>query len=156
MASPCGTSSGSSLLQNSASCEVDLQALMDHKRQKRKISNRESARRSRMRKQKHLEDLTAQVKQMRKENSQALTQLTLTTQQYFVVEAENSVLRAQLMELTRRLQSLNEFLLRLNENSHISSGLLCDAPQNNENFNTPWNWYMNQPIMASLQNMWHY
>ncbi|XP_074588506.1 bZIP transcription factor 44-like [Curcuma longa] len=156
MASPCGTSSGSSLLQNSVSFEEDLQALMDKTKQKRKLSNRESARRSRMRKQKHLDDLTAQVNQIRKENSQALTQLTLTTQQYFVVEAENSVLRTQLMELTSRLQSLNEFLLCLNGNSHIRSGLLCDASQNNENFTTPWNWYMNQPIMASSENMWHY
>lgn len=163
MASPCGgtssgsgSGSGSSLLHNSPSSEENLQALMDQKRQKRKISNRESARRSRMRKQKHLDDLTAQVNQMRKQNSQTLTRLTLTAQQHFVVEAENSILRTQLMELTCRLQSVNEFLLRLNGNSHINSGLLCDAPPNNENFATPWNWYMNQPIMASSENMWHY
>ncbi|CAL9755116.1 unnamed protein product, partial [Musa acuminata subsp. burmannicoides] len=109
MASPGGTSSGSSLLQTSGS-EEDLQALMDQKRQKRMISNRESARRSRMRKQKHLDDLTAQLNQLRKENSRILTSLTLTTRHHSAVEAENSVLRTQMVELGNRLQSLSEIL----------------------------------------------
>ncbi|CAL9116810.1 unnamed protein product, partial [Musa acuminata var. zebrina] len=78
MASPVGTPSGSSLLPKSAS-EEDLQAVMNLQKQKRKISNSESVRQSRMRKQKHLDCLTAQVGQLRKENSQILTSFTLTT-----------------------------------------------------------------------------
>ncbi|KAE8729035.1 putative HIT-type Zinc finger family protein [Hibiscus syriacus] len=77
-------------------------------------SNRESARRSRMRKQKHLDDLTAQVTQLAKENNQILTTITFTTQHYLNIEAENSVLRAQMMELSQRLDSLNEILHFLN------------------------------------------
>ncbi|URD98791.1 ocs element-binding factor 1 [Musa troglodytarum] len=157
MASPGGTSSGSSLLQTSGS-EEDLQALMDQKRQKRMISNRESARRSRMRKQKHLDDLTAQVNQLRKENSRILTSLTLTTQHHSAVEAENSVLRTQMVELGNRLQSLSEILHCLNGNTTITRGLFCDGPQVNNSFSNPWNlMYMNQqPIMASVGNMFLY
>ncbi|CAL9084653.1 unnamed protein product [Musa textilis] len=113
MASPGGTSSGSSLLQTSGSDE-DLQAAAtEQKKRKRMISNRESARRSRMRKQQHLDDLTAEANQLRKENSRLLTSLIFTTQQHVAVEAQNSVLRTRMVELTNRLQSLDEILLCL-------------------------------------------
>ncbi|URD74417.1 ocs element-binding factor 1 [Musa troglodytarum] len=121
MASPVGTPSGSSLQQKSAS-EEDLQAVM-----KRKRSNRESARRSRMRKQKHLDGLTAQIGQLRKENS-------------------------QMVELRNRLQSLNDILHCLKAKFSIGSG-----PMINDNFINPWNLMrMNQPIMASAENMFQY
>ncbi|RRT43903.1 hypothetical protein B296_00045806 [Ensete ventricosum] len=139
MASPSGTSSGSSQLLSSGSQE-DLQTVMDQKKRKRMISNRESARRSRMRKQKQLADLTAEVMQLRRKNGHAFTVLNLTTQNYSVVEAENSVLRAQAMELTYRLQSLNEIVDNLNGNS-IS----------------PWNFRcMNRPITASAESVLYY
>lgn len=147
MASPCGTSSGSSLLQNSGS-EEDLQALMNHKKQKRMISNRESARRSRMRKQKQLDDLRAQVNQLRKENSQIVTHLSLITKNYYSVAAENSVLRTQKVELNNRLQSLNEILHCLHGNN---ASIFPDGPQISDGFANPWNLMcMNQPIMASV------
>ncbi|KAK4437743.1 bZIP transcription factor 44 [Sesamum alatum] len=109
MDSSSGISSNSSGLQNSGS-EEDLQLLMDQRKRKRMISNRESARRSRLRKQKHLDDLMAQVSQLRKENHQILTGLNVTTQQYLNVESENAILRAQAAELSHRLQSLNEIV----------------------------------------------
>lgn len=91
------------------------------------LSNRESARRSRQRKQKHLDDLTAQASQLRKENAQIVTALNVTTQHYLGVEAENSVLRTQMMELTHRLQSLNEILNCMNAASREASAeLFCD------------------------------
>ncbi|CAL9083950.1 unnamed protein product [Musa textilis] len=142
MASPSGTSSGSSLLLPTSGSEEDLQAvMMDQKKRKRMMSNRESARRSRMRKQKHLDDLTAQANQLRKENSQILSSLALTTQQCFAVEADNSVLRTQTMELTHRLQSLNEILLFLHgSNTTVGNGFLIG----------PWSSMCTiQPIMAS-------
>lgn len=153
MDSPYISSSGSSLLQNSGS-EEDPQALMDQKKRKRMISNRESARRSRMRKQKHLDDLTEQVNQLRKENSQSLTYLTLTSEQYFVIEAENSVLRTQMMELSNRLQYLNEILHCLNESNTHCSGFLYDGPWI-DSITNPWNLCMNHPIMASADMLYY-
>ncbi|KAJ1393621.1 Basic-leucine zipper domain [Sesbania bispinosa] len=152
MASSSGTSSGSSLLQNSGS-EEDLQALMDQRKRKRMISNRESARRSRMRKQKHLDDLVSQVAQLRKENQQILTSVNITTQQYLSVEAENSVLRAQVGELSHRLESLNEIIEVLNASSGVFGATNFIEPANSFFFNPLNMSYMNQPIMASADNI---
>lgn len=164
MASSSGTSSGSSsLIQNSGS-EEDLQALMDQRKRKRMLSNRESARRSRMRKQKHLDDLTAQVVQLRKENHQIMTSVNITTQHYLNIEAQNSILRAQVGELSHRLQSLDEIISFLNASNNAgvlgtnSNGPSEDSLSGNcfstaepiDSFLNPLNLsYLNQPIMAS-------
>ncbi|CAK9178487.1 unnamed protein product [Ilex paraguariensis] len=149
MASSSGNSSGSTQLQNSGS-EEDLQVMMDQRKRKRMQSNRESARRSRMKKQKHLDDLMAQVTQIRNENNHILTSMNVTTQHYLHVEAENSVLRAQMMELSQRLQSLNDILSVMNTNNGVFE-TDDDLQANPDTFmNNPWNlMYLNQPIMAS-------
>ncbi|XP_073314656.1 bZIP transcription factor 44-like [Primulina huaijiensis] len=113
MASSSGNSSGSTPIQTSGS-EGDFVQVIDQKKRKRMESNRESARRSRMRKQKHLDDLSAQVAQIKKENKQILSDINTTTQHYLNVESENSVLRAQMLELSQRLHSLNEILSHIN------------------------------------------
>lgn len=102
-----------------------------------------------MRKQKHLDDLMAQAAEIKKENSQILSTMNITTQQFLNVEAENSVLRAQLMELTQRLQSLNEILSYMNTGNDMLDAV--ELQPNSEIFmNNPWNLiYPNQPIMAS-------
>lgn len=123
MDSSSGISSNSSGLQNSASAsEEDLQQVMDLRKRKRMISNRESARRSRLRKQKHLEELMAQVAQLRRQNHQILTNLRATTQHHVTVESENSILRAQASELTHRLHSLAEIVSLLNCGSNDGGG----------------------------------
>ncbi|CAK7329660.1 unnamed protein product [Dovyalis caffra] len=149
MASSSGTSSGSSLLRNSGS-EGDLQALMDQRKRKRMISNRESARRSRMRKQKHLDDLMAQVAQLRKENHQIITSINITTQHYLNVEADNSILRAQVSELSHRLESLNEIIGLLNSSNDVFvDSSTFNEPAADSFFNPLSMSYLNQPIMAS-------
>ncbi|PRQ27094.1 putative transcription factor bZIP family [Rosa chinensis] len=158
MASSSGNSSGSQLLQNSGS-EGDLQHVMDQRKRKRMQSNRESARRSRMRKQQHLDELTAQVTQLRKENGQILTSINITTQHYTNVEAENSVLRAQMAELSQRLESLTEILNYINGNNNngvfeTEPGQLLQTGStaaDHNSFMNPWNnsLYSNQPIMAA-------
>lgn len=151
MASSSGTSSGSTtLIQNSGS-EEDLQHAMDQRKLKRKQSNRESARRSRQRKEKLLGDLMAQVTQLKNENNQILTKLSLITQQSLSVESENSVLRIQTMELNHRLHSLNEIINCLHSN-YIGIGLQCQINQDIDGLQRPWNsiqGYTNLPIMAS-------
>lgn len=170
MASSSGTSSGgsSSLMAQNSGSEESLQALMDQRKRKRMISNRESARRSRMRKQKHLDDLMAQVAQLRKDNHQIITSINIATQHYMNIESENSVLRAQLGELTHRLHSLNEIISFLDasnnndddENNGGAAAAIFEATSMiNEpafdNFMNPLNLsYLNQPIMASA-DMFH-
>ncbi|KAK8518755.1 hypothetical protein V6N13_017973 [Hibiscus sabdariffa] len=149
MASSSGTSSGGSLTTNSGSVG-DLTALMNERKRKRMISNRESARRSRMRKQKHLDDLQAQVTQLRQESHRILTSVNITTQHYLNVEAENSVLRAQANELSHRLQSLNEIIGFIGGGGGDgNSDAAADC------FFNPLN-YLNQPIMASADNVFGY
>lgn len=153
MASSSGNSSGSTqILQNSGS-EGDLQVIMDQRKRKRMQSNRESARRSRMRKQKHLDDLMAQVSQIKKENNQIHASTTITTQHYLNIEAENSVLRAQMDELSQRLQSLNDILNYINMMNTNNDEIYETTEEiNQQPIMDPWNlMYLNQqqPIMAS-------
>ncbi|KAK9054377.1 hypothetical protein SSX86_025460 [Deinandra increscens subsp. villosa] len=153
------SSGNSSQIQNSGS-EEDL---MDQRKRKRMESNRESARRSRMRKQKHLDDLTDQINQIKKDNAQILTTITVTTQQFVHVEADNSVLRAQIGELSQRLDYLNEIInLNLMNSNSSSATAHCNDNgvtglfefENHHDFvNNPWNlMFINQqPIMAATE-----
>ncbi|KAL3326327.1 hypothetical protein AABB24_037151 [Solanum stoloniferum] len=155
MASSSGTSSGSGsglgsyTLLNSGS-EEDLQQLMDERKRKRMISNRESARRSRMRKQKHLDDLMSQMSNLMKENNEILTSMSVTTQNYLNIEAENSILRAQVFELGKRFESLTKITSVLSYNNGISNdqiiheSSLADALIQNESWN-----YVYHPIMTA-------
>lgn len=118
-----------------------------------------------MKKQMHLDDLTAQIAQLRRENQQVVHTIDLTTQQFLSVEAENSVLRAQMSELSQRLDSLNEMANYMNtlggpgrfqgESLGFLGNAMGDLGIFNGNnmvyVNEPWNigGYLNQPIMAS-------
>ncbi|ESQ27596.1 hypothetical protein EUTSA_v10019604mg [Eutrema salsugineum] len=151
-------------LQNSGS-ESDLRQrdLIDERKRKRKQSNRESARRSRMRKQKHMDDLTAQVAHLRKENGQIVAGIAVTTQHYVAIEAENSILRAQLLELNHRLSSLNEIVDFVESASSSAGGFGMETGQGGggvidcgggggfyDGVMNPLNLgFYNQPIMAS-------
>ncbi|XVE87346.1 hypothetical protein DITRI_Ditri18aG0110400 [Diplodiscus trichospermus] len=158
--SSTGASSASSTLRSSSS-EDDFQQILDERKRKRMLSNRESARRSRMRKQNHLDDLMGQVSPLTKDNNQILTSINITTQLYLNVEAENSVLRAQMTELSTRLQSLNEIIDFINSsngvfenhvNNSFEAAYLHDQHQINDDatFMNPRGIFsVNQPIMAS-------
>ena len=113
-----------------------------------------------MRKQKHLDDLMAQMTQLRKENHQIITRINITTQHYLNVEADNSVLRAEANELNHRLQSLNEIISLVNgsncgyfdvEDTCLAFSEPADGFLNRFNLA-----YLNHPIMASSDNMFQY
>jgi septal ring factor EnvC (AmiA/AmiB activator) len=156
MASSSGNSSGSTQILRNSGSEGDL-GMVDQRKRKRMESNRESARRSRMRKQKHLDDLMAQVSQLKKENNQIHTSTTVTTQHYLNIEAENCILRAQMDELSQRLNSLNDILNYINTmnnnniNNDMNNGRGMYETNPDSFMNDPWNMmYLNQqPIMAS-------
>ncbi|GMI68913.1 FLORAL TRANSITION AT THE MERISTEM3, G-BOX BINDING FACTOR 5, basic leucine-zipper 2 [Hibiscus trionum] len=143
----------SSTLGSSSSSE-DFQQILDEKKRKRMVSNRESARRSRMRKQNHLDELMGQVSELTKHNNQILTSINVASQLYSKVEAENSVLRAQMSELATRLQSLNEIIDLINpSNGVLESGNFDQTAYyhpHDDAFVNPWNSFsVNQPFMAS-------
>ncbi|TYI42960.1 hypothetical protein ES332_A01G135500v1 [Gossypium tomentosum] len=146
----CGNSnsSGSTLLQISGS-EEDLHQLMNERKRKRMESNRESARRSRMRKQKYLDDLMAQLTLLRKDNNQILTSINFITHHYFNIEAENSVLRAQLMELSQRLDSLNHILNYLTDPTLNNGIWVYETELFETSADSFTNFTLNQPIVAS-------
>ncbi|KAG4169048.1 hypothetical protein ERO13_A12G062200v2 [Gossypium hirsutum] len=160
--SSSGASSGSSTLRSSSSSE-DFQPILDERKRKRMLSNRESARRSRMRKQKHLDELMAQVSNLTNHNNQIHTSINVTTQLYSNVEAENLVLRAQMTELSNRLQSLNEIIHFINSSNGVlqndtnfDQAAYCHPHHqlNDDSLMNPWNFSTtNQPFMPSADMM---
>ncbi|KAE9586748.1 hypothetical protein Lal_00004403 [Lupinus albus] len=147
MASSSGNSSTCTKFQSTCS-EEDLQVVMDQRKNKRKLSNRESARRCRMRKQNHIDEMMNQVSQLTKENNEILTSVNITTQHYLNIEAENSILRVQMVELNQRLESLNGIINLIMNSTTITKDSYVTSP---ENFMNPMNMlYFNQPIMASM------
>lgn len=109
-----------------------------------------------MRKQKHLDDLLTQVSQLRNGNSEVLANVSTTMQHYTRVETENSVLRAQVAELSRRLESLNQIMAFMNQPIDAGCGLAVEqycvgGTELIDEFmdNSLSSFYANQPILAS-------
>ncbi|XP_019195019.1 PREDICTED: bZIP transcription factor 11-like [Ipomoea nil] len=129
--------------RSSVKSQEDSQ-MMDQRKRKRMISNRESARRSRMKKQKLLDELTAQVSQLEAENSHILANLDVVTRLRLEVEAQNSVLMAQVAELNHRLRSLNQIL----SNMSPTNSSTWDDDDDHDFFN-PWS---EMTFLPSSQN----
>ncbi|KAI5073071.1 hypothetical protein GOP47_0011084 [Adiantum capillus-veneris] len=92
---------------------TDQSAAPDNiKRMRRMLSNRESARRSRRRKQAHLSDLEMQVAQMRVENSSLFKQLTEITQKLNNALVDNRVLKSDVEALRAKVKMAEELLAR--------------------------------------------
>ncbi|XP_011099071.1 basic leucine zipper 43 [Sesamum indicum] len=93
---------------NSTSDEADEQQLsiINERKQRRMISNRESARRSRMRKQKHLDELWSQVVWLRNENHQLIDKLNHVSERHDQVLQENAQLKEEASELRQMLTEM--------------------------------------------------
>ncbi|KAG8391029.1 hypothetical protein BUALT_Bualt01G0145500 [Buddleja alternifolia] len=85
----------------------------DVKRMRRMLSNRESARRSRRRKQAHLTELETQVSQLRVENSSLLKRLTDISQKYNEAAVDNRVLKADVETLRAKVKMAEETVKRV-------------------------------------------
>ncbi|XP_050224310.1 basic leucine zipper 43 [Mercurialis annua] len=94
---------------NSTSDEAEdtqMIGIIDERKQRRMISNRESARRSRMRKQKHLDELWAQVVRLRNENHKLMDKLNHVSESHDLVLQENSKLKEEASDLRQMLTDL--------------------------------------------------
>nr|XP_043611141.1 bZIP transcription factor 53-like [Erigeron canadensis] len=76
----------------------------DQKKMKRKISNRESAKRSRMKKEQHIKDLNDQIFYLTKKRDEMATKMDGVMKDYVAIETNNMVLRSQKQELEKRLE----------------------------------------------------
>lgn len=98
----------SSFSYNSTSDEAEEQqkSIIDERKQRRMISNRESARRSRMRKQKHLDELWSQVLRLRTENHKLIDKLNHVSDSHEKVLLENARLKEEASDLRQMLTDL--------------------------------------------------
>lgn len=85
----------------------------DAKRFRRMLSNRESARRSRRRKQAHLSELDTQVSQLKVENSALLKRLTDISQKYNEAAVDNRILKADVETLRAKVKMAEDAVKRV-------------------------------------------
>ncbi|GLJ19675.1 hypothetical protein SUGI_0356390 [Cryptomeria japonica] len=104
---PKTSSSGRVITQQSSGSEKDPNQIIDKRKHKRMIANRESARKPRLRKQQHLDELNTDADYFRAENNMLFTKLNIVSHNYMQLQEENSLLRSHAMDLSHKLQSLN-------------------------------------------------
>ncbi|EOY13204.1 Uncharacterized protein TCM_031726 [Theobroma cacao] len=108
-----------------------------------------------LRQDSHISQTTSEYK---RENAQIIPRINFTTQHYMTIEAKNSEMRAQLMELSQRLQSLNE-IIRFSSDAFDGedTSLAFMEPAESDSFLNPWNLsILNQPIVDSADIMFQY
>ncbi|VAI44699.1 unnamed protein product [Triticum turgidum subsp. durum] len=84
----------------------------DVKRMRRMVSNRESARRSRKRKQAHLVELETQVDQLRGDNASIFKQLTDANQQFTTAVTDNRILKSDVEALRVKVKLAEDMVAR--------------------------------------------
>ncbi|GLT91700.1 hypothetical protein SLE2022_095760 [Rubroshorea leprosula] len=124
------TPQSSSISNNSTSDEAEEHqiSIIDERRQRRMISNRESARRSRMRKQRHLDELWSQVIRLRNENNSLMDKLNHVSECHDKVLQENARLKEEASDLRQMLTDLkigSPFSIALRELEEFS----CNTAQ---------------------------
>ncbi|CAL0308034.1 unnamed protein product [Lupinus luteus] len=80
--------------------------IFNERKQRRMISNRESARRSRIRKQKHLDELWSQVVRLRTENHNLLDKLNHVFESHDKVLQENTRLKEEAFNLRQMVENM--------------------------------------------------
>ncbi|CAK8570134.1 unnamed protein product [Lathyrus sativus] len=117
-------------------CEQSTNPI-DMKRLRRKVSNRDSARRSRRRKQAHLAGLEVQVEQLRLENAGLFKQLTDASQQFRDANTNNRVLKSDVEALRAKVKLAEDMVSRGTlptfNNQLLQNQLSTTPPQINTN-----------------------
>ncbi|KAL9245853.1 hypothetical protein vseg_019455 [Gypsophila vaccaria] len=80
----------------------------DERKRKRKLSNRESARRARKRKQEHLQNLRNEADRLEREKQEGTNRLGLMIHNLHLITNDNNRLKAECVILQRRLMELNQ------------------------------------------------
>lgn len=106
-------------------------SVIDERKRRRMISNRESARRSRMRKQKHLENLRNQLNRLRMENRELSNRLRFALHHCQRVRTDNDLLRSEHTILRRRLSEIRQILL-YRQLQQVTSAWPCNSAVTNE------------------------
>lgn len=103
---PQSTSSGSE-------ADATKYKLMDEKKRKRMLSNRESAKRSRMKQQKKMEDLADEKARLLREIEKNSTTFSGRERWWYSLKSENNLLMAEKMCLAKHLDNLNSLIVNL-------------------------------------------
>ncbi|KAL9389322.1 hypothetical protein Peur_017927 [Populus x canadensis] len=99
----------------SSGSEIDPpNAMVDEKRRKRMISNRESARRSRMKRQKYMEDLVTEKSILERKIHEDNKKYAALWQRHFALESDNKVLTDEKLKLAEYLKNLQQVLASYN------------------------------------------
>ncbi|KAK0572648.1 hypothetical protein LWI29_034900 [Acer saccharum] len=106
-------------LEGEGLCEQSPHDPTDIKRIRRMVSNRESARRSRKRKQAHMTELESQVNRLTCEKEILLKQFSDTTQQYRNADTNNRVLKSDVEALRAKVKLAEDMVAR----GSLTSGL---------------------------------
>lgn len=93
-------------------CDQGMNPTTDVKRMRRMVSNRESARRSRKRKQAHLLVLETEVDQLRGDNASIFKQLTDANQQFTTAVTDNRILKSDVEALRMKVKLAEEMVAR--------------------------------------------
>ncbi|KAK9735314.1 hypothetical protein RND81_04G198100 [Saponaria officinalis] len=135
---------------------TDNMGSTDVKRVRRMLSNRESARRSRRRKQAHLTELETQVSQVRVENSTLLKRLTDISQKFNEAAVDNRVLKADVEtlrakvkmaeETVKRSTGMNPLLQAMSEISAMGMAAFNGSPCNSVDAAVPVQHVYQQPV----------
>ncbi|XP_052145681.1 basic leucine zipper 43-like [Oryza glaberrima] len=95
----------------------------DERKKRRLVSNRESARRSRVRKQRRLDELSSQVSELRDTNQRLLVELNHMISKHARIVRENSQLREEASDLQRKLSEMEM------EDAEVAAAAAAAAPR---------------------------
>ncbi|XP_047156961.1 basic leucine zipper 4-like [Vigna umbellata] len=125
---PVTSSSGSDKPEpEPAEPDQPVVSVVDERKLRRMISNRESARRSRMRKQRHLENLRNQLNKCRVENRELNNRLQFVLHHFNRLRTENEWLRSQRTLLLQKVANLTQILIFQQFQQPISPAWTCNT-----------------------------